>query len=497
MATGSLTLSMPKGHAITLTWESLQSGMNTYIYWEANWSRWTSRVQLNARCYVSFNGGSPINLADYHAPNQTDTWCMGGTETIVRSIATNTGQLSIRMWYEAGTYTNYADESEYNIPFSGGSTSRTWTITTITPYGSGAQITGVTDFTDETSPTITYTYDKGTSVSEATLYIGMSFNGSTMNLPYREITNLTGSYVFNFTESDLATLYKLLANGDTASVRFYIKTTEVINGEIMHIENYFAKTFKFVNYTPVVKPTVYDTNDATIALTGNPNHLIRYMSIPYYKMDVELRKGALDVIGCYIQNGGKIEEGSLEGTFNNPTSNIFYFSATDDRGHTGTASHSLDMFWGEFINYIKLTTSIKCTPISADGKLGITLTGKYFNANFGVAQNQLQLQYAVHEIGSAWDWSTAQTITPTMTDNTTYSYAFEKDGLDYTKQYVVEVRVADLLMSYEASVTAVARPVFYWGADTFVFNVPVTANNDIIINGQSLLQILRSGGLIT
>ena len=471
MATsGSLYLSLPSGHRARLSWELTgQSGMYSYIDYTIKWtsepSTWTA-----GNIYVDVNGEYTQSYRYYKnaAGGSSGTNIGGGGLSVLRDTATNIGTFYLSITAE-GTY---QDSNYDNIDYTDYD-SNTWKVYTSTKYGSGAQITAVSDFTDETSPTITYSYDRGSSVSAASLFAGVSFNGSTMNLPYREITNITGSYTFNFTEDDLNTLYTLLHNGENASVRFYIKTTEVVNDEIMHIENYLTKTFKFVNYTPVITPTLYDTNPATIALTGNRNNLIRYMSDVHYKMDVELRKGALDVIGCYIQNGGVIEEGFLEGDFDNPTSNVFYFSATDDRGHTGTASKSYDTFWGEFINYIKLTSSLKCTPISGEGDLGINISGKYFNAYFGAAQNQMSLEYAVYKKGTTPQWINAGVIEPEMTDNTTYSYSWNVDNLDYTAQYIVAVKVTDLLMNAEAEISVVAKPVFYWNGEEFVFNVPV------------------------
>ena len=295
-----------------------------------------------------------------------------------------------------------------------------------------------------------------------------------MDIPYREIDSAGNSYTFEFTQDELNTLYTLLKNGTTASVRFYLQTVEIIGEEIMYLEPaYVVKTFNFVNYTPVLTPVIQDMNDATYAVTGNRSHVVKYFSKVAYNMNVELRKGALDVIGCYIQNGGRIEEGFTEGTFENPTSNTFYFSATDDRGYTGTATKALSTFDGEFIDYVKLTTSVKSTPISGEGDMTFTITGKYFNANFGAAQNKLVVQYAVYKKGTTPTWSTATEVTPEMLDNTTYEVSFSLSGLDYTAQYVVAVKVNDLLMNSEASVSVVAKPVFYWNNNEFIFNVPV------------------------
>ena len=510
---------------VTLTYTTSQRGMYTDFNYSLNWNLESAyhdtlyiikdsstyiNVRVSGDASVTIHSGNPSATAvsDFKGVIRS------GKFSVLRDFYTNKAQITFDISYifsVACVPANKVDytalggpcheeedgETVYTAVIHSNSVSRTVNISTTTRYGTGAKITSVSDFTDETSPIINYTYDKGTNVSSATLAVGISFTGAKMDIPYRNVPTIDGSYTFVFTESDLTTLWTLLNKGNTATVRIYLRKTEVVSGETMHIEDYVSKSFNFVNYTPVIHPTIYDTNQTTIALTGNASHLIRYMSDVHYEMDVELRKGAKDVIGCYIQNGGVIEEGLLSGNFDNPTSNIFYFSATDDRGYTGKSSYSLDMFFGEFINYIKLTTGLKCTPINATGEVEVTVSGKYFNANFGVAQNQLSIEYAVYKNGEEPTWVSLGAVTPQMTDNTTYSYVFTVRDLDYTKQYNVSIRVNDLLMNAEASVSVVATPVFYWNGDNFYFNVPVTFNGDIIINGQSLLEILRNGGLIT
>lgn len=472
---------------IILEWQVIhQSGMDSTIKYALRFVDKYNRPNdyyflISTNSYLKINGepvfvGADIDRDTKFSVNGTLTH---GNYTLTRSSANNTGTFKVEFFVSCSRYLTGASDpqrfcrSDENISY-------TWSIPSTTTAGYGAQITAVSNFDDETAPVISYYYDKGTNVDSAKIEVGIAFSGSNIRLPYREIPINENSYVFNFTEDDLNTLYTLLQDGETATLRFFLRTTETIGEEnIPIISEPFTKAFTFVNYKPLLTPTIRDTNSATIAVTGNDTHIVKYLSKVAYNMNVELRKGALDIIGCYIQNGGRIEEGFTEGTFENPTSNIFYFSATDDRGHTGTASKSLSLFDGEFIDYVKLTASVKSTPISGEGNMTFTITGKYFNANFGAAQNQLVVQYAVYKKGTTPNWSEATAYAPDMLDNTTYEVSFAVDGLDYTAQYVVAVKVNDLLMSTEASVSVVAKPVFYWNADNFIFNVPVTFNEGL------------------
>lgn len=492
---GFVSLSIPNSDEyLYFNWSVTgQEGMNSIISWNltSDYRSVWYKSSFSGEYSVTINGTKLTSLSSFteaaipSGTSKRETVLKSGTYKLARSLATNTAAFNVVLT-AAGTLTRqkYGQGSDGKPNSSivetktfthNTSASKEYVVYSTTQPGAGAQITAISNFTDETSPVISYTYDRGTTVNSVTLEVGIAFNGDNIVIPYRAISPTENTYTFNFTQSDLTTLYTLLANGETAALRFYIRTTEtLVNGEILTaLSDPFVKTFNFVNYKPLINPTLTDLNDATFALTGNRNHLVRYFSKVSYNMNVELRKGALDVIGCYIQNGDRIEEGFTSGTFDNPTTNVFYFSATDDRGYTGTASKSLSLFDGEFINYIKLSSSLKSSPIGTDGDISITITGKYFNANFGVAQNKLDVQYAIYKKGTTPSWKTIQNITPVMTDNETYTYTFSDTGLDYTAQYIVAVRVSDLLMTSESSISVVAKPVFYWNNDEFIFNVPV------------------------
>lgn len=499
---GYVSVSIPNsGVYLGFEWRvTRQEGMNSIISWSliSDYRSYWYDSSFSGTYSVDINGTNLVSISGFNESKLSwlgDTrkrTLRSGTYLLPRSSLTNTADFNIIITAN-GTLTRkkYGETSE-GTPSSSIVETKTFThnvsnakqyiVYSTTTANAAAQIVSVSDFTDETGPTITYTYDRGTNVDAVSLLAGISFSGEDMDIQYREVSSTESSYPFNFTPEELDKLYTLLKNGPTATVRFYLLTIETVDDEIMTLTpTSLTKTFTFVNYKPVLKPTIQDINPVTRYLTGNDSHIIKYFSKVAYNLNVELRKGALDVIGCYIQNGGRIEEGFQSGTFENPTSNIFYFSATDDRGYTGTESKSLSLFDGEFIDYVKLTSSIKSSPINADGTLTFTVTGKYFNANFGAEQNKLVIQYAVYKKGTTPTWTDPTEVTPEMLDNTTYSVSFDKGGLDYTAQYIVAVKVNDLLMNTESSVSIVAKPVFYWNANEFIFNVPVTFNEGLDI----------------
>jgi hypothetical protein len=69
-----------------------------------------------------------------------------------------------------------------------------------------------------------------------------------------------------------------------------------------------------------------------------------------------------------------------------------------------------------------------------------------------------------------------QTMTYTKSGNS-YSASASLTGLDYQKAYVFEVEVKDSLMTVTKTSSPVkAIPMFHWGENDFVFEVPVTFN---------------------
>lgn len=334
------------------------------------------------------------------------------------------------------------------------------------------------NFTDEQSPTITYTCLAGSAATS--LQAAISFTGSTDDIKYRDIPKGSGgttqlTYTFNFTTAEKNTLYaKLNAGSYSTTVRFYIKT--VINGTTSW--DYVTRTLTFVNYTPTISPTVYDTNSKTLALTGNKNKLIRYMSDAYFSMNAQARKGAT-IDTQFARNGDVTITDQQTGTFTGVTSNTFYYSVTDSRGDTTNDFNVFNIDNGYFIEYVKLTCNLTTETLTAEGNLNVLITGKYYAGSFGAASNSLSLRYGLNKENQGMQWYDVGTITPTVnTTNNTYEYRFTISGMDYLSIYQLTVEVQDKLMPKASSATTViaAQPIFDWSKNDFQFYVPVTFN---------------------
>ena len=362
--------------------------------------------------------------------------------------------------------------SAYNEDMGARATITTSIIVDDLPYY--AQITSAPDFTDEDSPVISYVIPRG--VTEAQVCI--SFTGGNDDISYRTIDLQSTSYTFEFTTADKLALWSLLDQGITSTtMRFYIKSNFVLNdaaggassGTQWH---YVTRTVSLVNYEPVLSPTVVDANEKTLALTGNANILIRYASTASFNSYAVARKGA-NISTQYVKNG-EVFNYDTAGEIEGPTSNTFYFSATDNRGHTTKDAVVFSIDDGNFIEYVKPTVSAIVGDMTATGEVEVTINGKYFSGNFGATHNTLTVGYTLSENNGEPTQHTIGAVEPTMSGND-YTYTFTITGLDYTSVYEVSINVADKILT-EGTITNVvlaSTPVFDWSNKDFNFNVPV------------------------
>lgn len=371
---------------------------------------------------------------------------------------------------------------------AGAVTSRTITSTaTLTQINRYTDILTANNFTDEESPTITYSaYNKDTITA---LQAAISFDGYTDDIAYRDIAVNGTSYTFNFTDAEKEIMWQKVQGSTQAQIYFLVKTTRTgtengqANSEIV-TKTFTAKLSRYLTITdciPVLIPVVRDVNEKTIALTGNDEILIKYHSNAQAVMNLWMQKGAT-IKDYYIKNGSnKVKETTY--TFNGASYNVFEFYVIDSRNEYNTGSRTLQM-----VDYIKLTCNLKDNKPNAQGAVSIECNGNYFNDSFGAATNALIVQYRYKEQNG--EFSAWADMTTTINGNT-YEAIADITGLDYQKTYVFETKATDLLMSASSGETSVkSLPVFHWSGKDFVHETPVQFN-DVITGDVQITGNLR------
>ena len=222
---------------------------------------------------------------------------------------------------------------------------------------------------------------------------------------------------------------------------------------------------------PIITASVVDVNEVTKALTGNQNKLIKFFSNAQATMSAEAQNGAAIDLDMYIiRNGNSTGYGTTH-IFNNVESNVFTFSAEDSNGNIGTAKLTPSM-----VEYIKLTCNISNNRPDGIGNMSVSCVGNYFNDTFGAVENTLTVQYRYKAYGGTFsNWND---MNVTKSGNSYYASAdFTIPNFSQQVFYSFETRAIDKLMTMPSTTSTVkSLPMFHWGENDFVFEVPVTFN---------------------
>lgn len=209
---------------------------------------------------------------------------------------------------------------------------------------------------------------------------------------------------------------------------------------------------------PQVTGKVEDVNAKTVALTGDSNILVRYVS----KAKCTITATAKNSASIASKEIGGVEVSGSSRQLDGVKTGSIVFACVDTRGYSASKTVKKTL-----VPYLHLTAGVAAgrkDPTS--GKAWLTVTGNWFHGNFGAAENTLSVSYRING-GS----SVAMEITE---DGNTYTAEADLTGLDYQKSHTIAVTVTDKLETVTKSVSVgKGIPVFDWGEADFRFNVPV------------------------
>lgn len=283
-------------------------------------------------------------------------------------------------------------------------------------------------------------------------------------------------YPYNVTQTIASGQITVEHNGNgTLNMPFNVSIPNVkADNRYAPPDMYIASTWALTpikSALPILTASVVDVNPVTTALTGNSSRLIRHHSTAYASFSAVGQNGAVIDQDMYtIRNGSTTALGTSH-TFENVASGDFYFSAQDNWGNIGTAKVSPPI-----VSYIKPTCNIETTKPDASGQVDLRCGGVFFNGSFGAVENNLEVKCRYRVQGGTYgDW-----ITMTVVENDDYygAYAsFTITDFNYKSAYEFECQATDKLSSVTSTPsTAISMPVFHWGENDFVFEVPVTFN---------------------
>ena len=348
-----------------------------------------------------------------------------------------------------------------------------------------ATITSAPNFNNTQNPTINYSNPMGSSVSSLQVAIANS-TGNTIYVPYRDVSKTGTSYTFNLTTKERQALIDAVASGTSMTIRFYIKMT--IYGE--DHRSSVNKTFSLTDAMPALAPTVVDMNETTIALTGDMNILVRYGSKAACSTNGTVKQGA--TIKSQKVVNGDVEKTNTTGVFaiDNVEYSKFVFSITDSRNSTTTATiNKKDK--NQFINYTRpgcrMVSELRMNPDNQTVKASIYVEGVYYYGSFGAVDNEYSLY--IRYKGTGDEYSEWLPIIMEFVDD--HEGWFELNGASLTEQlpyrdtYTFQARIVDKLSTVDSiEHTAHLKPIFDWSRTDFNFNVPVSIDGDVAVNGR-------------
>lgn len=240
---------------------------------------------------------------------------------------------------------------------------------------------------------------------------------------------------------------------------------------------------------PIVKGSVVDVNSTTIALTGNPNTLIRYRSVakctitatPLNSASISNVKIRGSTVTGTASNGAVTASRSFTASY--PS---YDFSATDSRGYASRV-----IIRPTVVAYVQLTCNPVITrPTPTGSSIVMSVSGTLYRGSFGAVSNSLTLDYRYKTTdGSYGSWTTipSSNIVLGSSRYTVTNLSLGED-FDYKTSYVFQVRARDGSSSYVLStITKTIEvqkgiPIFDWGENDFNVNVALMLNNVNILD---------------
>ena len=231
----------------------------------------------------------------------------------------------------------------------------------------------------------------------------------------------------------------------------------------------FTATAAAALCAPTVSATCQDTNEKTVALTGNADALVRYVSTASGSLSVAARNSAS--IKRITVASREVPLNATSYSITNVETNKVTVTATDSRGYSTTQTIEKTL-----VPYVQLTCNILRAnrPVPTSNEAQIEVSGQYFARNFGAADNTLTLKYQ----NPSGDWVA---VTPTIdTAKNTYTASITVPDLDYRHAFSIPVQAEDKLFTATNTAQIMAGvPSFYWTKEFFQMNVPLRLSNSL------------------
>ena len=217
---------------------------------------------------------------------------------------------------------------------------------------------------------------------------------------------------------------------------------------------------------PNVSATVVDTNETTIALTGDSSKLVRYKSTARITPSATAKNSA-SIASKSVEN----QTVSSYLDIANVSKNSFSVSATDSRGFTTAITKTATM-----IEYVQLTCNATFKRLNqTSSTVNLTYSGNYFNGSFGETDNTLTASWKYREKGVS-EWTTGGTLSPTISGNTYLGSIQCGTNFDYEKNYEFMVEFIDKIDSLNSGIITLSKGL----GSLEIYDKAIKANGEVL-----------------
>lgn len=308
------------------------------------------------------------------------------------------------------------------------------------------------------------------------IQFGVLDNAGNLLAGYKLASNSGTSYDFSFTANELETIWMQYYNVNNANVQLGVRSRN-LDGDTVLVT--YPMFLEIVITPPSLGFSVTDTDTKAIAATGDSSVIVRYQSDIKVTVNPQAYKMA-HVVDYYVAQGNNKISNATTALFNNVQSNVFTVYAKDSRGNVTLQNITLSM-----VDYFPLTCNLAADTPTTEDKMTINLTGKYWSGNFGAQNNTISFEYKYtsNVTGNSIDWTRAPSSSVSINQGN-YTTSFVVNVPNHVDTFTVQVRATDRFNVVTSnSVTVKSMPVFDWGQNDFNFNVPVSIQDDLTVNG--------------
>lgn len=310
---------------------------------------------------------------------------------------------------------------------------------------------------------IKFSISKASSKFTSTINLSFYKENSTQLVGLGNIFTKTSSTSLTYTLTEKQ-LNEVLSYNKSKNIVVAFVSITTYNGSTQLGSNSYLFNIPLKQTNPIVSATYEDTNTTTISLTGNKSKIIKYVSQP--KVTITATPQQMADIVSYSTIWGNSSSTTQETTFvNGIDSNVLQVSAKDSRNWVGNISYDITE---NYIEYIKLGFE-KFTlerPETTSNTINANVNGVWFNGNFGVSTNTLELKFRYKERDGSY--GNYQTISLTKSENKFSFNGSVGSSYNYQKQYDFEFVLSDKLMSLVATFNVTSGESIIRVAETYV-----------------------------